>query len=358
MKNLMAPVVRDSMKEFANECQADWPALGRMKVFMTGGTGFYGSWVLAGFIALRDAGVPIEMTVLSRNPETFLSENPLLRQTPGLTFMSGDVAKSEVPRGTTHVFHFATTPTDRALDGGDSSESEQNMKRTIVDGTKHMLAESVRVKAKRFVLASSGAVYGEGKTDRPREDELILPRPLDPSVKLSVYGKAKRDAEGFCFEASRLRSIETVITRGFSFGGPLFPLDAPYALSSFMKAMLAGEKMVVKNPTTVRSFLDGRDLARVLWKLMVHGRPGEAYNIGSDDSVSMLGLAKEIQTVAKNMGRPVPEIETPTEGSAASGAPKGDVYRPQIEKLSRHFGWRPQVSLRESLKAFAEWAAD
>lgn len=340
------------MKEFANECRADWSELGKMKILMTGGTGFFGSWVLASFMALRDAGVPIQMTVLSRQPDKFLDENPLFRKLGGLTFLSGDVGTAEVPRGTTHVFHFATSPADRSGD-------EEALRRTIVDGTKRMLAEAIRVGVKRFVLASSGAVYGQGKTDRPREDELILPRPLDPSVKLTTYGQAKREAEGFCADATRARSIETVIVRGFAFGGPLFPIDAPYALSSMMKAMIDGRPLEVKSPGTVRSYLDGRDLVRALWLLLLRGRSGESYNLGSDDSVTMRGLAKEIQALAKDLGRPVPEVAeatvSPTEqqGIAAGGMP--DVYRPTIEKLSRHLGWKPQVSLRAGLRAYAEW---
>ncbi len=336
----MSAIVQDSMKEFANEHRA----------------GFFGSWVLASFMALRDAGVSIQMTVLSREPDKFLDENPLFRKLDGLTFLSGDVVTAEVPRGTTHVFHFATSPTDRAGD-------EAAMRRTIVDGTQRMLLESIRVGAKRFLLASSGAVYGQGKTDRPREDELILPRPLDPSVKLTTYGHAKREAEGFCTEAMRARSIECVTVRGFAFGGPLFPIDGPYALSAMMKAMIEGTSIEVKSPSTVRSYLDGRDLVRALWLLLLRGRSGESYNLGSDDSVTMQGLAKEIQALAKDLGRPVPEIvevtPSPSEHqSGVLGAPvsgPGDIYRPTIEKISRHLGWKPQVSLRAGLRAYAEW---
>lgn len=350
---LSSPVIEAAKKELSASCHDDWKRLGPAHILLTGGTGFFGSWIIASFLALREAGHKIELTVISRNPDRFLEKNPSLKNVAGLTFKKGDVVTATIPFSVTHVFHFATTAGVR-----DDQASEEEMRETIVDGTKRMLEEAERVGAKRFLLASSGAVYGRGNSDRPFEgqvDASLLPALKDLADPLNggltLYGAAKREAERLCFEAQKARRIETVVARGFAFSGPLFPLEGPYAIAGFMSAMLNGLPLNVKSPETVRAYLDGRDLIRVLWMLLARGRSGEAYNVGGTESVTMRELADLVRAVALKVGRRVPDVRVPSH--MMQGA---DIYRPSIKKLESEFGWKPTVSLRESLRDHALWA--
>ena len=273
------------------------------------------------------------MTVLSRDPEHFLQKNPTLRNFPGLTFRKGDVMNATIPFSITHILHLAT---------GDSDAGN-----TVVDGTRHILNEAKRVGADRFLLASSGAVYGRDHSDAPDE------KFLDPGAKLVSAGLSRREAEILCRDAAVSRDIETVVARGFTFGGPLFPVDGPYVISVFMHAILNGLPIQVKTPTAVRSFLDGRDLVTAFWRLLASGKSGEAYNVGSDESVTMSELAELVRAVAWKVSLRVPEIRIPVGVMQSS-----DVYRPSIAKLRRDLGWSPTVPLRESLLAHAEWAVE
>ena len=353
---LSSQVIQSSMKEIVRSCSEDWTKLGNAHILLTGGTGFFGSWILVSFAALRQAGFPIEMTVLSRDPDSFLAKNPMFQNLAGLTFRKGDVADATIPFSITHIFHFATSGSNP-----DAVDVDSEIRRTLVGGTRHLLAEAKRVGAAKFLLASSGAVYGkstpaDGKSskeshelsDRPSENS------LHPKARLTTYGSAKREAEELCRQASINRDIETVIARGFTFCGPLFPVQGPYVISSFMQAMLNGLPLQVKTPHAIRSFLDGRDLVTVLWKLLANGQNGSAYNVGSDESVTMSELADIMRSIALKVSLRVPEVRV----APASAMRNPDVYRPSIVKLATELGWHPSVTLRESLRAQAEWALE
>jgi dTDP-glucose 4,6-dehydratase len=270
-----------------------------------------------------------------------------------LVFKKGDVVTATIPFSVTHVLHFATTPANQ------SDESLLGeMRATIVAGTKRMLEEAERVGAKRFLLASSGAVYGRENSNFPSEalvEASTLPAVTDLSDPLNggvtVYGAAKREAERLCFQAQQARRIETIVARGFAFSGPLFPLEGPYAISGFMSAMLKGLPLNVRSPQTIRAYLDGRDLVHVLWMLLARGRSGEAYNVGGAESVTMHELADLVRAVALKVGRKVPEVRVATPMMQGP-----DTYRPSLKKLEAEFGWHPTITLRESLRDHALWA--
>ena len=340
---LSSRVIQESMKEITRLCSADWSKLGNAHILLTGGTGFFGSWILVSFAALRQAGFPIEMTVLSRDPDTFLKKNPMFQNLAGLTFRKGDVVDATIPFSITHIFHFATSGSNP-----DAGDVDSEIRRTLIEGTRHLLGEAKRVGAAKFLFASSGAVYGKDLSDRPIEAN------LNSKARLTTYGAAKREAEELCRQASINRDIETVVARGFTFCGPLFPVQGPYVISSFMQAMLNGLPLQVKTPHAIRSFLDGRDLVTVLWKLLVQGNNGSAYNVGSDESVSMSELADIMRSVALKVSLRVPEVRT----APTSAMRNSDIYRPSIEKLASELGWRPSITLRESLRAQAQWALE
>ncbi len=346
---LKSVVIQNSMNEISQACRADWAKLGNAHILLTGGTGFFGSWMIVSFVAARALGLPIEMTVLSRDPEKFLQLQPELRNVNGLTFRKGDVMNASIPFSITHILHLAM---------GESDPKNKSGQSPIVEGTRHLLAEAKRVGVARFLLASSGAVYGRAPFNPdgsyPPQDYSDSPieTALHTDAQLAPQGAAKREAELLCREASAARDIETVIARGFNFCGPIFPVDGPYVISLFMSAILNGLPIHVKTPTAVRSFLDGRDLATAFWRLLARGKSGEAYNVGADESVTMSELADFVRAVAWKSSLHVPEIRL---GGVMQGS---DIYRPSIAKMRKELGWSPTIGLRESLLAQAQWATE
>lgn len=142
--------------------------------------------------------------------------------------------------------------------------------------------------------------YGHERADWRRfsQDFHGAPDPLDPN---SAYGEGKRVGELLSVLKSQEGGFEAKIARCFAFIGPHLPLGAHFAAGNFIRDAIAGGPVVVKNDgKSMRSYLYASDLAIWLWTILFKGKPGTAYNAGSDDALGVASLAHAIAAVAKS----------------------------------------------------------
>ena len=193
------------------------------------------------------------------------------------------------PAGTfSHLIHAATTSSAQVqVEPGEMFE-------TILEGTRQALAFAHGAGVRKFLFVSSGAVYGRyPRTEQEiAEDDRNGPDPMDPG---SAYDEGKRAAELMCALARRADGLETKVARCFAFVGPMVPLDAHFAVGNFLRNGLAGEPIQVGGDGTPhRSYLHTADLMVWLWTILVAGRPGRAYNVGSDRGLAIATLARKV----------------------------------------------------------------
>jgi UDP-glucuronate decarboxylase len=315
------------------------PQLSGRSLFITGGTGFVGKTLLDYLGELHtEQGQRFEVVVLSRDPLAFQAQHPEYAGLPWLQFVQGSLSELPKPdRGYTDVIHAAA---DTHLQGQGVMWIDQ-----IINGTRAVLDFAVQSGAKRFLLTSSGAVYGPQPADMPllREDYLGAP----PTHALSsTYGQAKRVAEQLCTIYYHEHGLETVVARCFAFAGKHLPLDGPYALGNFIRDALQADCIRVKGDgTAVRSYLDGTDMAHWLITLLERGVPGEAYNVGSDVGINM-----------KDLAHLVGQLLAPTKPVVIEGVEQADghrsIYVPGISKAART-DLIPVVTLAECIRKFA-----
>ena len=264
-------------------------------ILLTGGTGFFGKALLRHWEFMEHSGQEISrVTLLSRNPNRFAAQYPALVAHQWLHLVQGDVCDSDsLPWGQTftHVLHAATDST--------TGPRLTPIKRfdQIVSGTRNVLDLAVASGASRFLLTSSGGVYGPQPSDMERipEEYLGMPDPLNPN---NAYGVAKRCAEHLCALYREQHGVETVIARCFAFVGQDLPLNVHFAIGNFIRdAMTRPEIVVGGDGTPIRSYMDQRDLAEWLTTLLVKGKPGEAYNVGSDVAITIADLAYKIRSL-------------------------------------------------------------
>jgi len=276
-------------------------------LLMTGGTGFFGRTLLRHWSGLFGYGIPVPcITVLTRSPQTFLGHYSELQNQPWLRFHTGDILDpSTLPQGQTftHLLHAAA----------DSTHGPQlpplARYRQIVDGTRNLLDFAVAVGARRFLLTSSGDIYGPQPPDLPAlpEDWPGSPDLLDPST---AYSQGKRAAEHLCALYQGTGGLDIIIARGFAFVGPDLPLDVHYAIGNFMRDALSHDAIEVKGDgSPLRTYLYQDDLAHWLLTLLERGRAGEAYNLGSNEVVSIADLAYLVRDLLAP-GKPVRSVHT------------------------------------------------
>lgn len=103
------------------------------------------------------------------------------------------------------------------------------------------------------------------------------------------YRQIKLDGEKECLDSGQ----DVVIARLFTFCGER--LDDKKAITTFYKAARENKPLIITGDgNTIRSYMHGSLMAEWLWALLKRGKSGEAYDIGSDTPITMLGLAKEI----------------------------------------------------------------
>lgn len=266
-----------------------WRELAGKRLFITGGTGFFGIWLLEAIAAANDSlKVGVGATVLSRDPARFLARMPHLAIRSEFDWLTGHPASFTFPDATRHdcILHLATA-TSAHLGQTDPVE----MLQTKLSGIRHVLDYARRAGIRRLLVTSSGAVYGPQPAGLGQIPETYrgAPDPLDPA---SAYGTGKRLVEQMCALAPE---VDCVIARCFSFIGPHLPLDARFAAGNFMRDALDGRAIVVRGDgRPIRSYLHAADLVIWLLTILVRGKARRAYNVGSDEAVSTLQLANRI----------------------------------------------------------------
>lgn len=308
-------------------------------ILITGGTGFFGTAFLRYLKSL--GGEAPRLTILSRNPERFSWRHSDLVKLAEWT--KGDVlVPNSLPLGRqySHILHCAT---DSTL-GPNLSPLDRYIQ--IVEGTRNILEYAVASGAKRFLLTSSGGVYGP----QPQNMEFIpedyngMPDPLEANHSYSV---AKRCAEHLCELYRDLHGIDTVIARCFAFAGRDLPLDAHFAIGNFVRDALKGPEIyVVGDGTPIRSYMDQRDLAHWLMTLLPCGEAGQAYNVGSDVPITIAELAKKVR-----------DLIAPNKSVRITGTANGNNFRnryvPSIKKALGDHRLSLTYTLEESIRSMA-----
>ncbi len=322
-----------------------WEEMRNRRIFVTGGTGFFGRWLLESFLyANQVLQLDARATVLSRNPATFASRAPHIATDPAITLLAGDIGSFDYPEGEfEYVIHAAT---EVAV----VKEIEEPLDRlmAIQDGTARTLRFAATHGTQKFLLTSSGAVYGRQPSHMTHipEDYAGAPVTMDPA---SVYGEGKRASELMCALYAGSTAIEFKIARCFAFAGPVLALDANFAIGNFIGDVMHGRPVsIAGDGTPLRSYMYAADLAIWLWTMLFRAPSLEVFNVGSEEAISISDLAHRV----------VATLDPRLEVKIARQAPEGNVplqYVPSTQKAQRLLNLRQTVDLDESIRRMAEW---
>jgi UDP-glucuronate decarboxylase len=316
-------------------------------LLLTGGTGFFGRAILRYLISVKrtNGSMPFgQVTVMSRSPENFHLRYPGLTEMSWLNWHKGNVLDlATFPQNSNFDFilHAASDSTNNA------APTPLQTFQQIVDGTQNLLSFATQCGAKRFLLTSSGGAYGPqpSQIESIPETYMGMPDSLNPA---NTYGVAKRQAEHLCALYGHQHGIETVVARCFAFVGEDLPRDAHFAIGNFIRDALERPEIVVNgNGSPIRSYMHQSDLAHWLMALLQHGATGNAYNVGSDEAISIANLAYLVR-----------DILAPNKKVVIKDAPLGDNasrnrYVPDITKAKTELGLKVTVPLSKAIQLSA-----
>ncbi len=327
-----------------------WEEMRGQCLFVSGGTGFFGCWLLESFCHInRSLGLGARAVVLTRDPETFRAKCPHLAAEAAICLIPGDVREFPFPEGDfPYVVHAATETST-----GPIIEAQRNLLDSITRGTQRMLQFGSERGTQKFLFVSSGAVYGRQPIEMTHVPESYsgAPNPVDIA---SAYGEGKRLAELLCTlhgegHGGEGRGMECKIARCWAFCGPHLPLDRHFAIGNFIGDALAGRAIrIAGDGTPRRSYLYAADLAIWLWTMLFRAPPLTPVNVGSGRDVSILELAH----IVANVVNPSVEVElakSPVTGSLPSR------YVPSIARAKELLGLIPLIGLEEAIRRTAVW---
>ena len=324
--------------------EALWPALRGGRLFVTGGTGFFGRWLLESFVYANDRlDLKARAVVLSRAPKTFAARAPHIAAHPAIEMLAGDVRRFEAPPGEfSHIIHAATDTVSKP--GDDPLE----LLDIIVAGTRRVLEFAGECGAQRLLFTSSGAVYGTQPPELLRVPEDYTPE-LSDAESFAPYAEGKRVAERLCAVYGDWKGIHTSIARCFAFVGPHLPLDAHFAVGNFIRDGLAGGPIRVNGDgTPYRSYLYAADLAIWLWTILLQGEAGRAYNVGAEEALPIRELA---ELVAQQFSTP-PEVRVARPANPDAPAAR---YVPDTRRARQELGLEAWIGLEDGIRRTIRW---
>jgi nucleoside-diphosphate-sugar epimerase len=323
-----------------------WENLRGESVFVTGGTGFVGTWLMESLVwAEQRLNLGLNIVLLTRNPDAFRSKAPNVANHPAVHLLRGDAVSFSLPEGKfPFVIHAATEPYPPATPNRPVSSFDSD-----VAGTRRVLEFARTHGTRRLLFTSSGAVYGKQPAELSQipEDYPGAPDTMDTRTR---YGQAKRVSEILCANYAEQYGFAAIIARLFAFVGPHLPLDANFAVGNFIRDVLRGGPVrVLGDGSACRSYLYAADMAIWLWTILLRGRSAYPYNVGSSFPISIAELARTVV----NATAP----ETAVEIARRSDVPGGR-YVPKTARAQEDLHLLPWISLEEGVRRTYAWGGN
>ncbi|MBV9765827.1 MAG: NAD(P)-dependent oxidoreductase [Acidobacteriaceae bacterium] len=325
-----------------------WEAIRGQAVFITGGTGFVGTWLVESFVwANRKLDLGARAVLLTRNPDAFRAKAPEAAEHSSLRFVRGEIDSFEFPDGSfPYVIHAATQSYF-----GPTAARPASIFDSEVEGTRRVLDFARTHGTRRFLFTSSGAVYGKQPAGMANIPEEYAGAPLTTDAS-SAYGQAKRVSEWLSVMYARQYGFVTLLPRLFAFAGPHLPLDLNFAIGNFLRDVIAGGPVRIQGDgTPERSYLYAADLAIWLWTILIRGESGRPYNVGSGVAVTIAQLARAV------VDNTVPGTATEIAREAVAGMPIAR-YVPAVDRAARELGLRPVIGLEEAIRRMYAWSRE
>ncbi len=332
-----APLAERDLDHILEQTAGLWETLRGRRLFITGGTGFFGIWLVESFLHANERlGLGAEALVLSRDPGAFLGRAPHLAHRPALGFHEGDMATFTFSRGAfSHVIH-------AAAEIWSSTDPLEVFERNV-NGTRRVLEFARRAGTDRLLYVSSGAVYGRQPPELRHIPEDYAGAPATVDLQ-SAYGESKRVSEFLCAAHAARHGFHAPVARCFAFVGPHLPLDGHWAIGNFIRDAIKGGPIRLSGDGTARrSYLYAADLAVWLWTILCRGESRRVYNVGSERDVSIAELA---HTVAAAV-RPAAAVEV-SQRAAPGRLPER--YVPSTERARVELGLAEWISLAEGIR--------
>jgi nucleoside-diphosphate-sugar epimerase len=340
-------IFKEDLDHIATRIGVEKARLKGARLLITGGTGFFGIWLLEGLLyAIEQGHLDLSISVVSRDPARFLEgAGRHLSDRKGITWIKGSLLDFDTGAGPfSHILHAAS----ESNPDGRPDWSLRHMTAAI-SGMQRLIDMAASQRSEGLLITTSGAVYNSG--ERLADRRFVEgPGSLgDFSSEKHVYGQSKRMMETMLSVTAQQVGYRALIARCFAFVGPYLALESNYAIGNFMRDALAGKPIVVSGDgTPLRSYLYAADLVIWLMAILARGQSGRPYNVGGEKAYSIGELAHLVNRCAGGHSDVIIR-QAPVPGAEPSA------YLPDIGRARADLGLEPFVGLEDAVSRTLAW---
>jgi UDP-glucuronate decarboxylase len=355
-------VVRSDLSDILDGAGAELAEIAGKKLLVTGGAGFLGYYLVQAALAWNQTGRErIALTVL----DSYTRGVPdwLGRYSPadGLNLVEHDV-RQPLP-GDLDDFQYVVHAAGIASPIYYRQHPIETMDANVI-GLRLLLDRAVEAEGRGgkidgFLFFSSSEIYGD-----PTPEQIPTPETYRGNVSCTgpraCYDESKRYGETLSVNFAREYGVPIKIARPFNNYGPGLKLTDRRVIPDLMRDVLEGRDItLLSDGSATRTFCYVADAVIGYLKVLVRGRPGEPYNIGTEEpEISVRALAERIAAIARELFGYAGAVVHGKSEDADYLVDNPSRRRPLIAKARDELGYRPTMSLDDGLQRSLIWYSE
>jgi nucleoside-diphosphate-sugar epimerase len=355
-----ADVVRADVERMARQATQELDALAGRRLLFTGGAGFLGYLYLhlLASVGREDGRQPISITVyenFKRGRRPWLNA---LAMTPNVNLVEHDITNplpADLPE-VDYIVHAASiaSPTFYRQYPIETIDANVNGLRSLLDYARGRSDRGRPVAGLLFF--STSEIYGD-----PPAEQIPTPETFRGLVSCTgpraCYDESKRLGETLCVNFAQRYGIRVSMARPFNNYGPGLNIDDRRILPDLARNVLSGQDVVLlSDGRATRTFCYVSDAVVGYLKILVNGRPGEPYNIGTErPEVTMRELADRVVNLGQELFGYRGKVVLSESDDVAYLTDNPNRRCPDLTKAVSELSYRPEVDLEDGLRRSLIW---
>lgn len=361
--NTAKQVIESDLEFICTQLDQEFGQMANKQLLIIGGAGFLGYYLVQSVLHWNKtrSGKTIQLTVYDNYMRGIPEWLSALEVDPTLTLTKHDITDPlpEDMDDFDFIIHAASiaSPIYYRQYPIETMDANVNGLRTLLDYCVERKENGKPVEG--FLFYSTSEIYGD-----PTPENIPTPETYRGNVSCTgpraCYDESKRYGETLCVNFAQQHDIPVKIARPFNNFGPGLKISDRRVLPDFARDVLNGRDIVMlSDGAPTRTFCYIADSICGYYKVLVNGRPGEAYNIGTEDpEISMRTLAEMVVEKAAALfgytGKAVFQVSEDKDYLVDNPNRRC----PIIDKARSELGYDPKVSVGEGLEKALIWYRD
>lgn len=346
----MNPIIQEDIGGITKKLGTDAKKLSGKRILITGASGLIGSYLVETIAYLNSENKlsrPCKILGLQKSKINKKGRLGYLLGRSDIEFISHNASVSYTPRQKVDfIVHCAGMSAPASFLADPLSTIDVN-----VSGIRWILEYAKKKKIDSILYMSSGEIYGN-----PPSNQIPTLETYNGNVSTSdpraCYTSSKRLAETLCFVYHDKFDVPVKIARPFIVYGPGLGIEDRRVMADFIRSGLQKKPIeMLSEGKDTRSYCYVADATVAFLKILLSDKNGEVFNVASDiEEVSIHDLAQLIHKICQ-ISDSVKVKKT--DASFIKGAPNH--VMPDISKLKKTFGFKPEIGIEEGLRRTIEW---